>query len=101
VFADRDGGAEAGLRSLLPGTPKELVRYVADPAGVSEASLTTRRGSKLWDAMLVVVLLLALLEPWLANVISARHYGQPKDIADAKFGPPARLNTRPQEVTAS
>jgi hypothetical protein len=70
--ATRTEKVEAGLKEYFPGRP--LVTYVDDPSGVSEASLSARRGVKLWDIVLAVVLFIALFEPWLANRISARHY---------------------------
>ncbi len=74
VLAAR-GNVERGLKQLLPG--RALVNYVESPARLAEASLGARRGLKLWDIFLVVVLLIALFEPWLANRISLRHYAQP------------------------
>jgi hypothetical protein len=58
------------------------VAFVADPTRVTEASLQVRRGFSLWDAILVAVLAIALVEPWLANRISKRHYGKPGAAAD-------------------
>ena len=78
----RQAAIESGLKELLPGRP--LVAYVGDPARVSEASMTARRGFKLWDLVLWIVLLIALFEPWLANRISLRHYA----------GPGTKLETR-------
>jgi hypothetical protein len=63
---------EAGLRDLLPGRPQ--VAFVPDATRVLETASTARHGLRLWDALLVVVLLIALFEPWLANRISLRHY---------------------------
>lgn len=71
VLAARDGVA-AGFKDLLVDRP--LVSFVDDPARLTEVSLNARRGFKLWDIFLVVVLLIALFEPWLANRISLRHY---------------------------
>jgi hypothetical protein len=69
---------EAGLKKLLPNRP--LVSFVADPARVQEVSLAARRGVKLWDILLWVVLVLVLFEPWLANRISLRHYARPREL---------------------
>jgi hypothetical protein len=74
---DRSERIEAGLKEYLPGRP--LVNYVADSSGIGEASLAARRGFKLWDVVLVIVLAIALFEPWLANRISLRHYARPKE----------------------
>jgi uncharacterized membrane protein len=90
VLADRDDGrqnpsraarVEAGLRELLPGRPPELITYVEDPAQVNDVALGARRGVKLWDIVLFVVLILALFEPWLANRISMRLYARPREVA--------------------
>jgi hypothetical protein len=60
-----------GRRSLL-----SLVSYVDDPAQLGEALGSARRGLRLWTGALIVVLLIGLFEPWLANTISARLYGK-------------------------
>jgi hypothetical protein len=70
--ASREAKIEAGLKKLLPGRP--LVTYVNDPGNVGEVALGASRGLKLWDYVLFVVLLIAVVEPWLANRISLRHY---------------------------
>src|SRR5260221_5118463 len=71
-LATRQTKIESGFKELLPGRP--LVTYVDDPVRVTEASLTARRGIKLWDIILFIVLIIALIEPWLANRISMLHY---------------------------
>jgi hypothetical protein len=86
---------EEGLKEWLPGRP--LLTYVDDPARVAEVALTARRGVKLWDVALAVVLLLALFEPWLANRISARHYARPREPAVAARSPGLAV---PQEVAS-
>jgi hypothetical protein len=68
---ERTARMEAWFRDHLPGRP--LVTYVADPSRVNEAALAARRGIKLWDIVLMVVLAIALFEPWLANRISAKY----------------------------
>jgi len=85
---------EAGFRELMGGSPlvavddAGLVHYVADAGRVNEASLTARRGLKLWDLVLWIALAVALVEPWLANRISMRHYGRPQEIvAPRPVGP--------------
>ena len=70
--ATRRGRIEAGFRELLPGRP--LIAYVDNPSQIAVASMNARRGVKLWDIVLGIVLALALVEPWLANRISLRHY---------------------------
>ena len=66
---------EAGLKKMLPGRP--LVTYISDPSRVGDIALGASRGAKLWDYVLLIVLLIAVLEPWLANRISLRHYTRP------------------------
>jgi len=102
VFAQRGDDAtepaekkiEAGFRELMGGSPAlavdgtGLVHYVAEPGRLHEASLTARRGLKLWDLVLWIALAVALVEPWLANRISLRHYGRPQEIvAPPPVGP--------------
>src|SRR5205807_9859648 len=65
------------LEARLGNAP--LVNYIDDPAQLGEALERGQRGFRLWDAVLVVVLLIGLFEPWLANQISARLYGKPRD----------------------
>ena len=71
-LASRQARVEQGFKELLPGRP--LVVYVDKPGEVVDVSSGARRGLKLWDVILAVVLLIALLEPWVANRISLRHY---------------------------
>jgi uncharacterized membrane protein len=101
VLADREDGkqyssreekVQAGLRGLLPGRPAELITYVDDPAQVSDIALGARRGIKLWDIVLLVVLAIALFEPWLANRISMRLYARPRDVSG---GMPVRAPVPP------
>jgi hypothetical protein len=63
-----------------------LVTYVDDPGKLSDALGGSGRAFKLWDVILVVVLLIGLFEPWLANQISIRLYGKPRE-APAVVGP--------------
>ena len=57
-----------------------MVYYVDDPGRTAEMALSARRGFKLWDIILVIVLAIALFEPWLANRISLRHYARPQQL---------------------
>jgi hypothetical protein len=82
---DRDAAVTRGLQGLLPGGGSSLVTYTADPARVREAA-AAGRGTRLWDVLLWVVLAIALFEPWLANQISLRHYGRPKELAADALG---------------
>jgi uncharacterized membrane protein len=54
-----------------------LVSYVDDVKQLGGAN-GAGGAFKLWDAVLVVVLLIGLFEPWLANQISVRLYGKPR-----------------------
>src|SRR5262249_46187724 len=67
---ERAAKMEAGLKERLPGRP--LLTYVEDARQLADVSLAARRGIRLWDLVLAVVLVLALFEPWLANRISLR-----------------------------
>ena len=61
---------------------------------------------KLWDLVLIVVLLVGLFEPWLANRISLRFYAKPRDLPEApapragRWGrvPVPEIEPREQEV---
>jgi hypothetical protein len=81
VLQNRSGATsiEAGLKEMLPQRP--LITYVDDPAKLGEASSAARRGFKLWDFLLAIVLAIALFEPWLANRISIRHYSRARDVS--------------------
>jgi hypothetical protein len=85
----RDAQVEAGFKKLLPGRP--LVTYIADPSRVGDIALGASRGVKLWDYVLLIVLLIAVLEPWLANRISLRHYTRPAAPARQPILAPASL----------
>jgi hypothetical protein len=109
VKGDDEESIRAGLAKLLPKHPTKLVHYVEDPAKTGEAALASRGGVKVWDILLVIVLLIALFEPWLANWISLRHYGKAKPVSAGTPGQAAqgavRLNAREtppaEEVAAS
>jgi hypothetical protein len=73
---ERTAAVEAGLKDLL-GRP--VITYVADPDKAAEAAAGTGRGRGLWEWVLLVVLAIGLLEPWLANRISLRLYGRPRE----------------------
>jgi len=75
----REARVERGIREVLvPGRP--LVTFVAQPGDLGEASLQGRSGWKLWNYVLILVVIVALLEPWIANRISLKHYGKPREI---------------------
>jgi uncharacterized membrane protein len=94
AYPNRQTKIEAGLKELLPGRP--LVRYVDDPAKVGEA-VRQGGGLALWDMGLWLVLLIALFEPWLANRISLRLYGRPREVAE---GTPRQMG-RPDVLPAA
>jgi len=100
LAGDEGEGVEAGFKDLLPGRP--LITFVDDPARLAQASLTARRGLRLWDLFLAVVLVLALVEPWLANRISLRHYASPKAAPEqpafAQAAASALNAPRPEDV---
>ena len=104
-YPSREAKVEAGLRGLLPGRPPELITYVDDPDRVADVSLGARRGIKLWDVVLLVVLVIALFEPWLANRISMRLYARPRELAGLAPGrvplPPAAEPAPPKQEVAS
>jgi hypothetical protein len=99
-YPSRQAKIEAGLKELLPGRP--LVRYVEDPAKVGEV-LSQGNGLALWDMGLWLVLLIGLFEPWLANRISLRLYGRPREVAQgatrrSEVLPAVSGSTPPQQV---
>jgi hypothetical protein len=93
-----DDKIQAGFQKLLPN--RALISYVADPAQVNEVSLAARRGIRLWDVILLVVLVLVLFEPWLANRISVRHYAKPRDLPAAEMPRTGRWGHVPTTETA-
>jgi hypothetical protein len=77
---------EGELKKLLD---RPLVTYIENPEQVRDAAQVARGGLRLWDRVLLVVLVIGLFEPWLANRISARHYGRPAS-APVLAGPQTR-----------
>jgi hypothetical protein len=73
--SERAKAVEDGLKDLLK---RPVVTFVADPAKAADVGAGAGRGRGLWDWFLVVVLLIGLFEPWLANRISVRLYGKPR-----------------------
>ena len=69
-----------GLRKLMPSHPKELIYFINDPSKINEAVGRSGGRLPLWDILLLLILLLALVEPWLANRIIMKHYGKAKSI---------------------
>lgn len=69
----------AGLVRLLGGHRETY--YVDRPEAVVEAALSARRGVRLWDTLLAAALLAALIDAWLANRVSHRHYARPPVIS--------------------
>ncbi|MFO0880375.1 MAG: BatA domain-containing protein [Gemmataceae bacterium] len=72
--AAQESAVVADLKARLGQPP--LVRYIADPASLATGMGGSGGGWKLWDLVLLVVLCVALFEPWLANQISARLYAR-------------------------
>ncbi len=91
--------AEAKMLAALKNRwDRPVVSYVPSPAEASDPLATIRHGYKLWDYVLIVVLLIGLFEPWLANRISARLYGKPRatpDVGLAGIGGAARVLPSP------
>jgi len=94
---DQRSAIEAELKSRLGQPP--LVRYIADVNTLADELGRSGGGLKLWDVLLVVVLFIALFEPWLANQISARLYA--RNVAAPSVVVPGRTDWQsvPQEVT--
>jgi hypothetical protein len=70
-----DEGAIIGEIKGRLGQPP-VVSYIADPGLLASSPGGGTRGRELWHALLVVVLLIGLFEPWLANQISSRLYAR-------------------------
>jgi uncharacterized membrane protein len=78
-----------------------LIRYVADAEKVGDFAAGAGRGRALWDYFLIVVLLIGLLEPWLANRISARLYGRARPAPEVALTlPGAVVRVAPQPAPA-
>lgn len=85
----REARIDSGFAGLLPRNP--LVTFVPDPSTLGEASLVARRGFKLWDLLLAIVLGIALFEPWFANRISMRMYLRSSEGAAPSTAAPGPL----------
>jgi hypothetical protein len=90
---DRNERVVAALKEQLGQPP--LLSYVDDPAGLADALGGARRGWKLWDVVLVAVLLMGLFEPWLANQLARRFYGRAPAAGVALGAPAARTAMEP------
>jgi hypothetical protein len=83
--ADRKKAIEKGLEQKLG---RERVAYVADPTRPTEAGIIAPPQE--WARwVLLVVLLICLFEPWLANQISARLFARRKPAPAFAGGAPA------------
>src|SRR5262249_50645934 len=91
-YPSREAKVEAGLRGVLPGRPPEVISYVDDPPPGADVSLAAPPGGQLWGIVLLVVLVIALFEPWLANRISMRLYARPRELTGTT---PARVPVTP------
>jgi hypothetical protein len=69
---ERTAAVEKALKQQLN---RSLVSFVSDPGKVGD-TFGRRQGVRLWDWLLLVVLLIGLFEPWLANRISARLFAR-------------------------
>jgi uncharacterized membrane protein len=88
-----EGEVEAALREFVGDAN---LTYVADPRKIGEVSLAARRGVKLWDIFLIIALSIAVVEPWLANRISLRHYGRPREPSPVDLSSPRRALSHKQ-----
>jgi hypothetical protein len=79
-----------------------MIRYVADPDKVGEFAAGAGRGRALWDYFLIVVLLIGLFEPWLANRISTRLYGRARPAPEVALPlPGAVVRVAPEPARAA
>jgi len=74
--------------------PEVPVAYIDEPESVTEAGSLARHGYGLWDLLLGVALLAALVEPWAANRLSRRRAARVADAMNRREvlpaeGPPA------------
>ena len=83
----REARIQNGLTELLGRKP---VFYIGEPERTAEAVSAARGGFKLWDWLLLVVLGIALFEPWLANRISTRLYAQRREKLELAGPAPPR-----------
>ena len=74
TLAQRHEAVVAELKSRLG--QALLVSYIDDPSNLTEALGKGPGTYKLWDIVLLLVLLIALFEPWLANQISGRLFSK-------------------------
>lgn len=71
-------GASAQVQELLAWENGERITFVDDPKTLSQQAGSGRSRTRLWEILLWVVLVFALLEPALANWITLQHYLKPK-----------------------
>jgi hypothetical protein len=88
---DRNERVVAELKARLGQPP--MVTYVDDPASLTDSLGGAGRQLELWTYLLVVVLLVGLFEPWLANQISRRLYGKPTTTVTLGPSGPTRVQT--------
>ncbi len=69
---DRTQRIESGLKEMLG---RQLVAFIDNAEFVREEAAGVAGSTPLWDVFLVLVLGVALFEPWFANRISLRRYG--------------------------
>ena len=78
---ERQDVMEQGLARMVG--PGARITYVEDPTHLGEVATGTGQSVRLWDVLLWIVLMIALIEPWLANRISLRHYARPRSESGA------------------
>ncbi len=72
--------------------------WVDDTASVVSTARLARQGLSIWDALLLIALVAALVEPWLANRLAKLRGGEAATVA---VGPPSMVverATRPSEA---
>jgi hypothetical protein len=78
-----DGEAAAAVKARVESQLKRrlgkppLLRYVSGTEDLASTLGGSAGTWRLWNVFLVIVLLVGLFEPWLANQISGRMYGKP------------------------
>ena len=90
LFAANVPPEESGRRYLereellTIAAPDVPLAYVDEPESVAEAGTLVRHGYGVWDLLLCVALLAALVEPWVANRLSKRRAARAADAMDRR-----------------
>ncbi len=85
------------LKTRLGQAP--FVGYIDDPSTLNDALGKSQGGFKLWDIVLLVVLMIALFEPWLANQISGRLFSKAAKPLVVPGPQAARVVETPQPIS--